>query len=58
VLERAWARFEFTWTAAPGEHVVRVRATDASGHVQPMRQPANRKGYLLNVVLPHPVAVL
>lgn len=58
VLERAWVRFELTWTAKPGEHVVRVRATDARGNAQPMSQPANRKGYLLNVVLPHPVTVL
>jgi hypothetical protein len=58
VLERAWVRFELTWTAKPGEHVVRVRATDARGDAQPMSQPANRKGYLLNVVLPHPVTVL
>ena len=58
VLERAWMRFELTWTATPGEHVVRVRATDVRGNAQPMSQPANRKGYLLNVVLPHPVTVL
>ena len=58
VLERAWVRFELTWTATPGEHVVRVRATDVRGNAQPMSQPANRKGYLLNVVLPHPVTVL
>lgn len=34
-----------------------VRATDERGNTQPMTAPFNQKGYLLNVVLPHPVEV-
>ena len=56
-LPHAWARFEFEWNAAPGEHVLRTRATDASGDTQPLEGVYNEKGYLLNVALPHPVEV-
>ncbi|MEM9663489.1 MAG: molybdopterin-dependent oxidoreductase [Bacteroidota bacterium] len=30
-----WVQWAFEWTATPGPHVLRVRATDASGAVQP-----------------------
>ncbi len=53
----AWARFEFEWEAAPGEHILRTRATDAAGETQPLEGVYNEKGYLLNVALPHPVRV-
>ncbi|MXY79357.1 MAG: sulfite oxidase [Chloroflexi bacterium] len=53
----SWARFEFTWAARPGEHVVMTRATDASGAVQPDDVPFNKKGYLFNRPLPHPISV-
>ena len=53
----SWARFEFTWDARPGEHVVMTRATDASGAVQPDDVPFNKKGYLFNRPLPHPINV-
>ena len=56
-LPYAWARFEFEWEAAPGEHVLRTRATDASGETQPLEGAYNEKGYLLNLALPHPVQV-
>ena len=56
-LPHAWARFEFEWTAASGDHVLRTRATDASGETQPLGGVYNEKGYLLNVALPHPVEV-
>ncbi len=56
-LPHAWARFELEWDAAPGEHVLRTRATDASGDTQPLEGVYNEKGYLLNVALPHPVEV-
>ena len=32
---RAWVRWEFRWTAAPGRVKVASRATDASGQTQP-----------------------
>ncbi|NIM48996.1 MAG: molybdopterin-dependent oxidoreductase [Gemmatimonadales bacterium] len=57
VLPHAWVRFEFPWTATPGSHTVRVRATDERGNTQPDSVPFNEKGYLLNIPLPHPVEV-
>lgn len=30
-----WALWEFAWMAPPGRHMLRVRASDAAGHVQP-----------------------
>lgn len=56
-LPHAWCRFEFEWTAEPGSHVLRTRATDAAGDTQPLEGVYNAKGYLLNVALPHPVEV-
>ncbi|MCY3943438.1 MAG: sulfite oxidase [Gemmatimonadetes bacterium] len=54
----AWSRFEFVWEATAGEHVLRTRATDASGETQPLEGVYNEKGYLLNVALAHPVEVV
>ena len=54
-LPHAWCRFEFEWTASPGSHVLRTRATDAARETQPLDGVHNAKGYLLNVVLPHRV---
>jgi len=56
-LPNAWAWFEFAWEAAPGPHILRVRATDAAGNIQPTDARFNAKGYLFNGVLPHPVQV-
>ena len=52
-----WARWQFRWDAAPGDHVVRVRATDNRGTVQPERTPWNELGYMHQSVLAHPVNV-
>ncbi|GAA0360618.1 hypothetical protein GCM10009530_07440 [Microbispora corallina] len=52
-----WARWEFPWDPAPGDHVVRVRATDERGRRQPDRTPWNALGYCHNSVLAHPVTV-
>jgi DMSO/TMAO reductase YedYZ molybdopterin-dependent catalytic subunit len=30
-----WVQWRYTWAAAPGQHVIRVRATDGTGAVQP-----------------------
>ncbi len=57
-MPHAWCRFEFEWTATPGSHVLRTRATDAAGDVQPREGVYNAKGYLLNAALPHPVEVV
>lgn len=54
----AWSPFEIDWDAEPGEHTVMTRATDAAGERQPMETTFNAKGYLLNLVLPHPVVVV
>ena len=53
----AWARFEFDWEARPGDHTIMTRATDAAGATQPDSVPFNRKGYLFNQPVPHPVTV-
>ena len=54
----SWARFEFAWSAGPGEYTVLTRATDGAGNTQPDAVPFNRKGYLFNQPLPHPVRVV
>lgn len=53
----AWVRWAFAWDAAPGEHVIRVRATDENGHAQPTAIPWNDHGCLYNAVIAHPVRV-
>lgn len=53
----SWARFEFTWEAEPGEYTLMTRATDSIGATQPDSAPFNRKGYLFNQPLPHPIRV-
>ncbi len=54
----SWARFEFAWSADPGEYTIMTRATDGAGNTQPDAVPFNRKGYLFNQPLPHPVTVV
>ena len=53
----SWARFEFEWSATPGEHRIVTRATDVAGNTQPDSVPFNEKGYLFNQPLPHPIIV-
>ena len=55
ILPHAWQRFQFDWNAPAGRHTLLTRATDAAGRRQPDRATYNTKGYLLNIVLPHPV---
>ncbi|MBX7448910.1 sulfite oxidase [Mycolicibacterium sp. 3033] len=52
-----WARWQFRWDATAGEHLVRVRATDNRGSVQPEHTPWNELGYMHESVLAHPVHV-
>ena len=42
--EWAWRGWSFDWTAAPGEHELACRATDASGETQPLEPPWNYQG--------------
>ncbi len=57
VLPHAWQRFQFQWDAPAGSHTLLTRATDAAGQSQPDQIAYNDRGYLLNIVLPHPVTV-
>ena len=53
----AWVRWRFAWDATPGEHGLRIRATDERGNVQPEGAPWNELGYLYGGVVEHPVEV-
>jgi DMSO/TMAO reductase YedYZ molybdopterin-dependent catalytic subunit len=44
ILPLAWTRWSFTWDAPPGEHAIRVRATDDRGNAQPDSVPFNEMG--------------
>jgi sulfite oxidase len=47
--EGSWRQWRFTWDALTrGRHLVRVRASDSNGQVQPETTPWNRSGYLWN----------
>ncbi|MFB3739133.1 MAG: sulfite oxidase [Candidatus Velamenicoccus archaeovorus] len=48
--EWAWRGWSYEWNAAPGEHVLSCRATDADGNVQPLEQPWNLQGMANNLV--------
>ncbi|WP_327721258.1 hypothetical protein [Streptomyces sp. NBC_00490] len=51
-------RWRLAWTAAPGECLLSVRATDAEGHTQPLDQSWNRGGFAANLVRRVPVLCL
>ncbi len=51
----AWARWSTTWQAAPGNHELCVRATDATGASQPLEPPWNAQGMANNAVQRVPV---
>ena len=53
----AWRQWSVPWDATPGDHAVRVRATDDLGNVQPDAVPYNEQGYLFGAVVSHPVTV-
>jgi DMSO/TMAO reductase YedYZ molybdopterin-dependent catalytic subunit len=46
----AWRGWSYSWDATPGEYVLRSRATDSSGHTQPLDPLWNLKGYANNAV--------
>lgn len=43
--EHAWQRWSATWEAAPGEHELECRATDATGTRQPLEAPWDLSGF-------------
>jgi DMSO/TMAO reductase YedYZ molybdopterin-dependent catalytic subunit len=54
----AWRAWSYTWTpSGPGEHELACRATDATGHVQPLEPDWNLGGYENNAVQRIPVTV-
>jgi Mo-co oxidoreductase dimerisation domain len=53
----AWVRWQFFWDPEPGEHTLRVRASDDRGNTQPDSSSWNELGYLQRSVLAHPVSV-
>jgi DMSO/TMAO reductase YedYZ molybdopterin-dependent catalytic subunit len=53
----AWRRWALGWEAAPGEHTLCCRATDAAGQIQPLEPPWNPGGYANNAVHRVPVTV-
>ncbi len=54
----AWRRWEATWTATPGSHVLSARATDTGENTQPLDQPWNRGGFANNCVQHVPVVCI
>jgi DMSO/TMAO reductase YedYZ molybdopterin-dependent catalytic subunit len=40
-----WTLWRFAWQAAPGEHVLACRATDAAGNMQPLEPPWDLSGF-------------
>ncbi len=54
----AWREFAADWDAAPGEHLLRVRAHDATGRSQALDPPWNRGGFTNTADRPVRVVVL
>jgi sulfane dehydrogenase subunit SoxC len=48
--EFAWRGWSFDWDAEPGEHELSCRATDATGHTQPLSPEWNYDGFCNNAV--------
>jgi DMSO/TMAO reductase YedYZ molybdopterin-dependent catalytic subunit len=46
----AWRGWRCVWDAAPGEHVLECRATDANGETQPFEPPWDNVGFGNNAV--------
>ena len=56
-VRQAWVQWRFGWQAPPGAHVLKARATDSAGNVQPDTAVFNDGGYLFDAVVNHPVTV-
>ena len=50
VFPYGWSGWRFDWDAAPGEHELCCRATDAAGNTQPLEPEWNLGGYCNNAV--------
>ena len=46
----AWTGWTCDWHATEGVHVLRCRATDVEGNVQPILAPWNLSGFAINSV--------
>ena len=46
----AWRLWSYSWNAKRGDHVIRSRATDSQGRVQPAEAAWNPSGYLYNAI--------
>ncbi|WP_293451322.1 molybdopterin-dependent oxidoreductase [Planktotalea sp.] len=44
----AWQKWTFTWQAEPGEYILRCRARDVNGNVQPLDPPWDQAGFANN----------
>ncbi|MEO8424616.1 MAG: sulfite oxidase [Actinomycetota bacterium] len=55
--EHAWRSWTWVWEATPGDHELTVRATDATGKVQPLDAPWNHHGLSNNSAQRVPVTV-
>lgn len=53
----AWRAFTVRWRATPGRYELNVRATDATGRVQPVEPPWNLQGMANNMAQQIPVVV-
>ena len=40
-----WVRFDFSWNAKPGRHVIETRVTDRRDNTQPDSVPFNQGGF-------------
>ena len=58
-IERAGTRWEFSFSAQPGDMTITPRAADDQGNVQypASEQKWNQQGYLFGAMVPHPVTV-
>lgn len=54
---QAWAEWRIPWSPVPGSYVLKARATDNLGNVQPLTSPYNGQGYLFNAQVRHAVNV-
>lgn len=53
----AWSSWRATWNATPGEYILRCRATDANGQVQPIEPVWDLAGFASNTLHEMPVFV-
>jgi DMSO/TMAO reductase YedYZ molybdopterin-dependent catalytic subunit len=52
----AWRLWEYDWKSPPaGRYTLMARASDSRGRVQPMLRDLDRRGYMINHVVPTPV---